>query len=81
MGISRMFGDRQVGGVAEDLIEEVVSFPICRDDDLRSVDGVLVGDVGVGGDSLADEVARQVAGGQGFEDSVPEPKTAAIGSW
>jgi len=61
-----MFQDGQFGGVAEDLIEDVGGVAVGGDDDLRAVGGVLVGDVGVAGDALVEEVPRQRPGGQRF---------------
>jgi len=52
VGVGGVFGDRDVGGVAEDFVEHVVRLALGRDDDLRSVGGVLVGDVGVGREDL-----------------------------
>jgi hypothetical protein len=58
-----MLGDGQVGGVAEDLVEDVGRVSDGGGDDLGPVGGVLVGDVGVGGGSLVEEVAGQGPGG------------------
>jgi hypothetical protein len=64
VGVGGVLDDRQLGGVAQDLIEHVKAVTIGRDDDLGPVGGVLVRDVGVGGDALVEEVARQDPGGQ-----------------
>jgi hypothetical protein len=68
-----VLGDRDVGGVAEDLIEHVVGLALGRDDDLRAVGGVLVGDVGVGREDLPAVDGHLPAGRR----LAPAPGTAA----
>jgi hypothetical protein len=55
---------RQLGRVAEDLIERERRVAFGRDDDLRAERRVLVGDVGVARQALMHEVARQRPAGQ-----------------
>jgi hypothetical protein len=62
--VDRVFGDREIGCIAEDFVQHVVGFPVGRDDDLCAVGGVLVGDVGVGRDAFVDEISGQVPGGE-----------------
>ncbi|HYA53315.1 MAG TPA: hypothetical protein VEG33_19375, partial [Streptosporangiaceae bacterium] len=45
MGIGRVLGDRQIGGVAQELIQREVGLPRRRHDDLGAVGGPLVGHV------------------------------------
>ena len=46
MGVGGVFGDGEVGGVAEDLVKDVGGVSVRGDDDLGAVGGVLIGDVG-----------------------------------
>lgn len=48
VGFSGVLGDGEVGGVAEDLVQDVGGVAVGGDDDLGPVGRVLVGDVGVG---------------------------------
>ena len=41
--VGGVFGDRQIGGIAQDLVEHVVGFAFGRHDHLRAVGGVGVG--------------------------------------
>ena len=59
-----VLGDRQVGRVPEDLIKHCDRLAPGGRDDLGAVGRVLVGNVGVGGGALVEEVARQGAGGE-----------------
>lgn len=63
-GVGGVLGDRQVGRVAEDLIEDGHGFAPRGGDDFGSVGRVVIGDVGVGGGALVEEVPRQCPGGQ-----------------
>ena len=59
MAVGAVFGDGQFGGVAEEFVEDIGGVTVGGDDDLGAEGGVLIGDVGVGGDALVDEVAGQ----------------------
>ena len=59
MGIGGVLGDRQVGGVAEDLVQDVVRLAFRGNDNLGAVGGVLVGDVRVRREPLVREVATR----------------------
>ena len=61
-GVGGVLGDRQVSRVAENLIEHRDRLAPGGRDDLGAVGRVLIGDVGVGGGALVEEVARQGAG-------------------
>jgi len=63
-GVDGVLAERQVGGVAEDLVQHGDGFPPGRRDDLGAVRGVLIGDMGVGGGAHVEEVPRQGAGGE-----------------
>lgn len=66
MRICRVLGDRQIGCVAEDFVQHVVRFAFGGDDDLRAVGRVLIGDMGVGGQTLVREIAAQPSCGDGL---------------
>lgn len=59
MAVGGVLDDGQLGGVPEDLVEGEGGVAFGGDDDLGAVGGVLVGDVGVAGQPLVDEVAGQ----------------------
>jgi 2-polyprenyl-3-methyl-5-hydroxy-6-metoxy-1,4-benzoquinol methylase len=63
-GVDGVLAERQIGWVAEDLVQDCDGLAPGGPDDLGAVGGVVVGDVGVGGGALVEEVARQGAGGQ-----------------
>lgn len=58
-GVGGVLGDRQVGRVAEDLVQHDDGLAPGGRDDLGVVGGVLIGDVGVGRGALVEEIARQ----------------------
>jgi hypothetical protein len=59
VAVGGVLDDRQLGGIAQDLVQGEGRVAFGRDDDLGAVGRVLVRDVGVAGEPLVDEVARQ----------------------
>lgn len=90
MRVGRVLGDRQVRGIAQDLVEHEVRFPFRGDDDLRAVGRVLIRHVRVRTEPFLREVPAESSRGQRLslgrealaseEDRVPPPKIGASGS-
>jgi len=59
VAVGGVLDDGQLGGVAEDLVEGEGGVSFGGDDDLGSVGGVLIGDMGVARHSLVQEIPRQ----------------------
>ena len=59
VAVGAVFGDGELGGVTEELVDDVGGVSVGGDDDLDPEGGVLVRDVGVGSDALVDEVPGQ----------------------
>ena len=61
VAVCGVLDDRELAGVAEDLVKGVRGVSFGGDDDLGAERRVLVGDVGVARDALINEVPRQRA--------------------
>lgn len=75
MGIGRVLGDRQIGGVAQELIQREVRLPRDRNQDLGAVGGPLVGHMRVGRQHPP-AMDDHVAAGQGL---AADGETLAVG--
>jgi len=90
-----VLGDRQVGRVAEDLVQYRDGLAPGGRDDLGAIGRVLIGDVGVGRGALVEEVPRQRPCGQAAatlrprcgkrcpseDDKVPPSQSRVSGCW
>lgn len=91
MGVDGVCSDVEVGGVADDYVENVGGVTVGAGNDLGAVGGVLVGHVGVGGAALVDEEPGQSPCGQRLgligsrspseDDRMPPPQILASWCW